>query len=141
VRATSRPPLATYGLTHVALGVSDVERAFAFYEAVFGMVAVFRTPDFVQAQTPGARDVLVLERKSSSGRTGDLAHFGFRLKDPADISKAVERVRAAGGTIIDEGEFCPGEPFLFAHDPDGYVVEIWYEIPTPLDPPDHRPAP
>jgi hypothetical protein len=24
-------------------------------------------------------------------------------------------------------EFCPGEPYLFAKDPDGYEIEIWYE--------------
>ncbi|HEU4994315.1 MAG TPA: hypothetical protein VFT29_05825 [Gemmatimonadaceae bacterium] len=22
----------------------------------------------------------------------------------------------------------------FARDPDGYLIEIWYEIPTPVDP-------
>ena len=26
-----------------------------------------------------------------------------------------------------------GEPYLFATDPDGYEVEIWYEIPTAVD--------
>ena len=41
-------------------------------------------------------------------------------------------VRAAGGTISSQGEFCPGEPFFT--DLDGYEVEIWYELPTPLDP-------
>jgi hypothetical protein len=28
-----------------------------------------------------------------------------------------------------------GEPYLFCTDPDGYEVEIWYELPTPVDPP------
>ena len=78
--------LKTYGLTHIALGVSDVERAFAFYEAVFDMVAVYRTPEFVQAQTPGARDVIVFERaKKSVGKSGGVGHFGFRLQQPEDI--------------------------------------------------------
>ena len=39
----------TFGLTHLALTVRDVERAFGFYESVFGMVAVYRRPDFLQA--------------------------------------------------------------------------------------------
>ena len=124
----------TYGLTHLALQVADVERAFRFYEAVFGMVAVYRKDDFVQAQTPGARDVLVFERsaRSASG-TGSIAHFGFRLTDPGDIDAAVMAVQAAGGTVEERGEFCPGEPFVFARDPDGYLIEIWFEIPTPVD--------
>ncbi|MEO8192922.1 MAG: VOC family protein [Gemmatimonadales bacterium] len=127
--------VSTYGLTHLALGVADVERAFRFYEAVFGMVAVYRDGAFLQAQTPGARDVLVFEKRpNASGTSGDIAHFGFRLTDPAAIDAAADRVRDAGGTIVDKGEFCPGEPYLFARDPDGYIIEIWYELPTSADP-------
>jgi hypothetical protein len=33
-----------------------------------------------------------------------------------------------------KGEFCPGEPYLFFTDPDDYEVEIWFELPTPVDP-------
>ena len=50
---------------------------------------------------------------------------------PSVAAQAVER---AGGRILSQGEFCPGEPYLFAADPDGYEVEIWYELPTPVDP-------
>lgn len=131
--------VATYGLTHLVLTVPDVERAFAFYEAVFGMVAVYRKKEFIQAQTPGARDVLVFQRGARDvGKTGGVAHFGFRLVDPADIARAAERVVAAGGTIVEQGDFCPGEPYLYARDRDGYLLEIWHEIPTPVDPPAAR---
>src|SRR5262245_787533 len=84
---TSTPqPIATFGLTHIALGVRDVERAFAFYDRVFGMVAVYRGDGFLQAQTPGARDVIVFETAAKSlGKSGGIAHFGFRLMDPASI--------------------------------------------------------
>ncbi len=36
--------------------------------------------------------------------------------------------------MLDQGEFCPGEPYVFFRDLDGYEVEIWHEIPTPVDP-------
>jgi len=128
-------PLGTHGLTHIALGVVDIERAFAFYEEVFGMVAVFRAADFIQAQTPGARDVIVFQHAAKlAGKSGGIAHFGFRLKTPGDIEVAAERVRHAGGTVTDAGDFAPGEPYLFARDPDGYLIEIWYELPTSADP-------
>jgi catechol 2,3-dioxygenase-like lactoylglutathione lyase family enzyme len=126
----------TYGLTHVALAVRDPERSLRFYQEVFGAVAVYRQPGFVQAQTPGSRDVLVFEEDAArAGPGGGVAHFGFRLADPADIGAAAEAVERAGGRVLDRGEFCPGEPYLFFADPDGYEVEIWYELPTPLDPP------
>ncbi len=126
----------TYGLTHVALAVRDPARAYAFYRAVLGMEAVYTDADFVQAQTPGSRDVLVFERAPKrAGRKGGVAHFGFRLTAPEDITRAIEAVEAAGGRILSHGEFVPGEPYVFCKDPDGYEVEIWYEIPTPVDPP------
>jgi len=126
----------TFGLTHLAVGVVDVERAFEFYEAVFGMVAVYRSDTFLQAQTPGARDVLVFEKASrrSAGRSGGIAHFGFRLTDPADISTVASSIEKAGGSVVEQGEFCPGEPYVFARDRDGYMIEVWFEIPTSVDP-------
>jgi catechol 2,3-dioxygenase-like lactoylglutathione lyase family enzyme len=132
----SKPsPVPTHGMSHVALAVADPARSLRFYEAVFGVVPIFESDDFVQAQTPGTRDVLVFERRvDAAGVRGGIAHFGFRLRDPKDIERAASVVRAAGGEIRDKGEFVPGEPYLFFSDPDGYEVEIWFELPTSADP-------
>jgi len=135
----SSSPVETRGLTHIALAVANLERSVAFYQSVLGSVEVFRGPKFVQLQTPGAWDVLVLEeRPSSAGRVGGVIHFGFRLKRANSLPRVLARVEAAGGTVIETGEFVPGEPYLFAKDPDGYVVEIWYELPTKVDPRQRR---
>jgi predicted enzyme related to lactoylglutathione lyase len=120
----------THGLTHLAIGVKDPARAFRFYEQVIGMVKVFDDGSFLQAQTPGARDVIVFERSERNvGKS-----FGFRLTAPDLIDEAARRIRAAGGEVTEQGEFVPGEPYLFARDPDGYAFEIWYELPTSVDP-------
>jgi catechol 2,3-dioxygenase-like lactoylglutathione lyase family enzyme len=125
----------TFGLTYIALAVRDVDRSARFYKQVFGAIEVYRQEGFVQLQTPGTRDVLVLEEdKKRAGPGGGIAHFGFRLTDPADIGKAIEAVKTSGGKVRETGEFVPGEPYVFALDPDGYEVEIWYELPTPVDP-------
>lgn len=126
----------TYGLTHLALAVRDAERSLAFYERVLGVVPVYRRQGFIQAQTPGSRDALVFEEDAArAGPGGGIAHFGFRLTDPGDIDAAAAAIVQAGGTIREKGEFCPGEPYVFFTDPDGYEVEIWHELPTPVDPP------
>jgi catechol 2,3-dioxygenase-like lactoylglutathione lyase family enzyme len=128
--------IKTRGITHVALSVRDPARASRFYRSVFGMKVVYRSRDFVQLQTPGSHDVLVLERSpGNAGRRGGVAHFGFRLIEPDDIDAAARAVERAGGRVLSRGEFVPGEPYLFAEDPEGYEVEIWYELPTPVDPP------
>jgi hypothetical protein len=86
-------------------------------------------------RTPGSRDVLVFERRGeAAGKPGGVIHFGFRLVHPADIDAAAGAIAAAGGTIRDKGEFVPGEPYIFFTDLDGYEVEVWYELPTPVDP-------
>src|SRR5207237_8184382 len=114
----------TYGLTHIALAVKDAERSLRFYRKVFGAKVVYRSAGFIQAQTPGTRDVLVFEEKAArTGKRGGIVHFGFRLTKPEDIEKAAKAVRQAGGRITSKGEFCPGEPYLFFTDPDGYEVE------------------
>jgi catechol 2,3-dioxygenase-like lactoylglutathione lyase family enzyme len=133
-------PVRTHGLTHVAIAVRDPRRSLAFYRAVLGVVPVYEDDAFIQAQTPGSRDVLVFERNArAAGKRGGVAHFGFRLTRAADIERARAAIRDAGGIIIDTGEFVPGEPYVFFRDPDGYEVEIWYELRTPIDPPT-RPA-
>ncbi len=140
MRATSTVP--TYGLTHIALAVRDPQRSLAFYRRVLGVVPVYESEDFVQVQTPGSRDVIVFERGTrDAGRRGGIAHCGFRLQRAADIARARRAVLAAGATIHDTGEFVPGEPYLFFKDPDGYEVEIWYEIPTPVDPKERKKRP
>jgi catechol 2,3-dioxygenase-like lactoylglutathione lyase family enzyme len=135
-------PVQTHGLTHVALAVRNPHESLRFYQAVLGVVPVYVQSDFVQAQTPGSRDVLVFERKPRrAGKLGGIAHFGFRLKRAADIDRAVAVIRAAGGKVREHGEFVAGEPYVFFNDPDGYEVEIWYELPTPVDPPSRNSDP
>jgi len=127
--------IETYGLTHVALAVRDPQRSLRFYQQVVGAIAVYREDDSIQAQTPGSRDVLVFEKSPKrAGKTGGVVHFGFRLVAPIDLPSAIATVERAGGKVLSHGEFCPGAPYLFFSDPDGYEVEIWYELPTPVDP-------
>ena len=125
----------TRGLTHLALAVRDPNKAAQFYRRLLGAQVVYRDADVIQLQTPGSWDVLVFERDPArAGKVGGVAHFGFRLQRPQDIARAATAVRRAGGQVMEQGEFVPGEPYLFARDRDGYTVELWYELPTPLDP-------
>lgn len=120
----------TYGLTHLALAVKDVERTLRFYRQVFGMEVMYHEPKMIQLTTPGCHDILVFEEtdREVTGDTGGLAHFGFRLRRPEDIEAMYQKVTGAGGQVIDRGEFVPGSPYVFFKDPDGYTIEIWYEL-------------
>jgi catechol 2,3-dioxygenase-like lactoylglutathione lyase family enzyme len=126
--------IRTHGLTHIALAVKNAKRSFEFYRKIFGLIKVYDQDGWIQAQTPGARDVIVFDESAPRiGKKGGVAHFGFRLVDPRDVDLAATAVKKAGGKVLDKGEFVPGEPYLFCVDPDGYVIETWYEPPTPVD--------
>ena len=119
----------TYGLTHIAIAVRDLDRTLAFYQKVFDVEVMYHQNNFLQVTTPGANDIIVFEKKKANyGETGGIAHFGFRLRNAKDINKMAERIDSAGGEIIDNGEFVPGEPYVFFKDPDGYEIEVWYEL-------------
>lgn len=119
----------TYGLTHLAIAVEDLDRTFLFYHKVFEMEVMYHTEAFLQLTTPGTHDVIVFLKKQGAliGSVGGIDHFGFRLRDPKDIDQIEQAVIEAGGIITDRGEFAPGFPKLFFRDPDGYTVEVWYE--------------
>ena len=118
----------TFGLTHFGMAVRDSERAYQFYHDVFGVEEYYRSGGEIFAKTPGAHDVLAFDENGpNAGLRGGIGHIGFRLQSPDDIDAAVEAVERAGGTVLRKGEFCPGCPYAFVSDPDGYEIEIWYE--------------
>jgi catechol 2,3-dioxygenase-like lactoylglutathione lyase family enzyme len=120
----------TEGLTHIHLVVSDMSRSLTFYGQVFGMEELFREgADLVFLRTPGSHDTITLNadpdhERGHPGDSGGIAHFGFRLRDAADMDRAVQEVAAAGGTLLRRGEHSPGELFAYVSDPDGYTIEI-----------------
>ena len=118
----------TFGLTHIALAVRDIERSLGFYHDVFGVEVSFRDDHTIQVSTPGCRDVIVFDRTAPHpGETSGIGHFGFRLTSPGDIDLAVAEVERAGGKLLRRGEFSPGFPYAYIEDPDGYEIEIWFE--------------
>lgn len=120
--------IPTYGLTHIALKVKDPGRTALFYHRVFGTLEMYREENFIQVQTPNTKDILVFEKADTVPLNhSGILHFGFRLMHPQDIHQVADEIIQAGGVIKEQGEFVPGEPYVFFYDPDGYEVEVWYE--------------
>jgi catechol 2,3-dioxygenase-like lactoylglutathione lyase family enzyme len=121
--------IATQGLTHIHLVVRDLERSLRFYKTVFGMEERFRDgPKMVFLNTPGSQDLITLnedpDHQEDAGISGGVAHFGFRLRDRADLNKALVEIESAGGSLLKRGEHAPGVPYAYVSDPDGYVIEL-----------------
>src|SRR5258708_8795553 len=122
-------PIKTLGLTHIALKVTELEQTKTFYQDVFGMQVMYSDDKFLQMQTPGCSDIVVFEKGDPhNGNTGGIIHFGFRLQTPEDIIGASKLIETSGGEIIDEGEFVPGEPYIFFKYPDQYKVKLVFDV-------------
>ena len=129
-------PLRIHGLTHVAIQVAHLDRSLGFYQRLFGSEVVYRDEKTIELRTPGRRDALTLElgdgpEPGAAGGVGTpqggVLHFGFRLLMPASPDEIAIAVTQAGGIVEDRGEFVLGEPYVFARDPDGYLIEVFFE--------------
>ncbi len=120
----------TYGLSHLAIAVANVNRTLQFYSSVFGMIEMYHEEKMLQLTTPGCHDVLVFEERDPNltGTSGGIAHFGYRAKQPSDVHEIRKKLLELKAEIVDEGQFLPGSPYIFFKDPDGYLIEVWYEL-------------
>ena len=119
---------ATFGISHIAMKVADLDRAVGFYEAAFGVRPYFRNDTTAQVLGPGPTDVMAFELDpGGAGVAGGLIHFGLGLTSADALDGVVGAVLAAGGTLKARGDFGDNQPFAFMSDPDGYEIEIWHE--------------
>ncbi len=126
--------VATKGLAHLHLKVSDLDRSIRFY-ATLGFEPVADKHEGTQVFLGNdAGDLLTLSAGPNPGEYGDssrhvgenggIDHFGFALVDQTQIPQVVEELVAAGATLIDTAELAPGWPTAFLRDPDGYVFQL-----------------
>lgn len=121
--------IKTQGLTHIHLVVRDLKRSLRFYENVFGLEERFRDgPGMVFLNTPGSADLITLsedaDEAENAGRSGGIAHFGFRLDESVNLDDAIAEVEAHGGKLQRRGERAAGASYAYVEDPDGYIIEL-----------------
>jgi predicted enzyme related to lactoylglutathione lyase len=106
--------IKTYGLTHIPISVSDIHRSATFYENVFGAVKMYVNEKFIQLQTPGSHDVIVLDQSNDElKKNTGVKHFGFRLIHLTDIKMLISEIEKAGGKIKGIGRILPGKALCF----------------------------
>ena len=115
----------------VTLGVRDLERARAFYEALGWTTGAGPTDDVVFFQT-GGTIVALWSRESladdsgvaDSGGWGGVT-FAYNVRSPEEANAVIDEARRAGATIARE----PGTTFWGGYsgvfvDPDGHPWEV-----------------
>lgn len=114
---------------HVAINVTDLEAAVAFYERLFGQGASKVVEGFAKFEVDEPNVNLALNLVGSvegpEGR-GVLSHLGFQVEDAAAVARYGERWRAAG-LPTKVGESVAGRDKVWAYDPDGNEWEVFFE--------------
>ncbi|MFI5363664.1 MAG: VOC family protein [Elusimicrobiota bacterium] len=125
----SRPP-ATLGIRHVALFVSDLAKAEAFYCGVLGYQVEWRPDADNLYLTMNGLDNLALHKgKPSPGETR-LDHFGIVLKTAADVDAWHEHLKGRGIKILKEPKtHRDGARSFYTRDPDGTVLQFIHHPP------------
>lgn len=123
-------------LSHVSIGVADMNRATAFYDAVMAALGYGRVMSHEDvAVAYGARFpefwVQVPHNKDKAGPPSNGTHFAFTAPSKAAVDAFHAAALANGGSDDGAPGFRPeyGEPYYgaFVHDPDGHKIEamIW----------------
>lgn len=121
-------------LSHVSLGVQNLERAAEFYDAVLGALGYVRLWTREQGLgygPPGGGEKLNLFLHPDARPPGPGFHLAFAALGPADVDRFHAAALATGG--IDLGSPGPRPDYgasyyaAFVGDPDGHKLEAVYQ--------------
>jgi catechol 2,3-dioxygenase-like lactoylglutathione lyase family enzyme len=126
--STAHPPLR-----RLALAVRDPDRSARFYSALFGFRPVRRSPDGVLMLAGPDGFSLALGATDAAVTLPPFLHFGFCAACPAVVEAHRAEVAGRGVEIVAEWDE-PGRVSFKCRDPDGYVVEVAWEL-TPASTP------
>jgi len=117
-------------MKHLALPVSDQERSRRFYETHLGFGArpARRSEDGVLLLYDADGFSLALGVATEPIRLPAFLHFGIRLPDADAVRAFGGRLRAGGVDVVDESDEADYVSVKFL-DPDGYVLEAFWEPP------------
>jgi predicted lactoylglutathione lyase len=124
-------PLVDQRVSLVTLGVGELARARAFYEALGWKTNAQPEDDVVFFQTGGmivalwSRESLAEDSGVTDGGGWGGVTLAYNVRSPEEADAVLEEARAAGALIVREGgkTFWGGYSGVFA-DPDGHPWEV-----------------
>lgn len=117
---------------HIDLRVRDMKKARAFYEKVLPAIGFTRQTqndeDWVGFTAPGDGKPEFFGFTFDANHQPNGTRISFRAETHAQVDRAAEVVRLAGGQVLEGPELCldysPDYYAFFFEDPDGNKMEI-----------------
>ncbi len=115
----------------LALNVSDIDEAVAFYSKLFGAEPAKRQPGYANfaIADPPLKLVLLEDRTARGhGTLGALNHLGVEVETPDEVTSATDRLSDNGlETAVEEQTICcyAVQDKVWVSDPDGAPWEVY----------------
>ena len=125
-------------LGHIELLTPTPEASLRFFVDVLGMTESGRQGESVYLR--GWDDYERASLKLTGSATSGMGHAAFRARSPQALARRVAALeRSGGGVGWHEGELGHGPAYRF-HDPDGHLLEVYYETEWYQPPPELKPS-
>lgn len=119
------------GINHITIRVNEIERAEEFYGEILGFEQVRKMGKSMAVYRVGEEDTIVLvEAETSydpSSRDYRVDHFGFFLDSEEQVDEMAEYFRENEVTVLSGPANRKRGRFVFISDPDGNMLEFFYE--------------
>ena len=117
---------AVHRLGHVALRVTDMERAKAFYQTL-GLQLTWDAADWAYLQSPLTGDGVAL---LSPDYTAAGPHFAFHFETRAAMDAMHDQLAASGHPVGEVHDHRDGTASFYLQDSEGNWLEVLYEPPA-----------
>jgi lactoylglutathione lyase len=119
------------GLNHITIRVNRINASKEFYGKILDFELVKTMGQSMAIYDLGGGDTLVIVEAETSydptSRDFRVDHFGFYVESPEKVDELAEYFRQHEVTIISGPANRKKGRFLFVADPDGNMIEFFYE--------------
>jgi len=119
------------GINHITIRVNKIERAEEFYGEVLGFELVRKMGQSMAVYKVGDEDTVVLvEAETSydpSSRDYRVDHVGFFVDSPERVDELAAYFKEQEVSVLRGPANRKRGRFVFISDPDGNMIEIFYE--------------
>ncbi|MCC5941083.1 MAG: VOC family protein [Balneolaceae bacterium] len=119
------------GINHMTIRVNRIERSKEFYGEILGFELVRTMGQSMAVYKIGEEDTLVIVEAETSydpnSRDFRVDHIGFYLKSADEVDEMAKYLRDKEVTILSGPANRKKGRFVFASDPDGNLIEFFFE--------------